>query len=622
MDVRNFLGEFFPDAAVEVSLKKGRVRLLDGDFQMAYQGEQEGTEVLRGTAAGLTLRFLLTPEADGIWLEVQLEGEKPLDCESLSWTLRYRRPGDDLSGCLVPCAGKYVADSGLRRIGEKGGTKEDTRLCGLFQGARRPCVLLGTRLPQKNLHLYSTRLEERDTVLFRATTYFTEGQGGETRLCSERTLLLQGKTPLEALRRYGEHLAPLPREKFSDPLVGWNTWDYYFSALRQEDVLENARAIAEDPILSQKLKCLVVDMGWEHREGEWFANYRFPDGMEALTEKIRSFGLIPGVWTNGCQVQTLSYPALRSGEMFLKNEFGGPLEVSGMYVVDPTHPMGEEYLFETYSRLYRYGFRIFKVDFVDAILEGRRFHDPSCGPYDAIRRLFSIVRRAVAPDSHIIGCSYPAECGPGYTDTNRISVDIHNQWTHVRWILEYLQLSFWENGRLFRIDPDFLVVRGRDTSLEAETNVYNPFEFLPYEEGSVTNRWRRGPVFDRFEAETWANVVVFSGGNLILSDRLEMLNDEGKRLLYSHLEPSQKTAIPLDLGETELSALWYLPLERGGKLLLINHGEQEADCAFSFAAYGLPAPQQVQSDKGGAYADGVFTVRLRRHESAVLRWEE
>lgn len=42
-----------------------------------------------------------------------------------------------------------------------------------------------------------------------------------------------------------------------------------------------------------------------------------------------------------------------------------------MYVVDPTHPMGEEYLFETYSRLYRYGFRIFKVDFVDAILEGR-----------------------------------------------------------------------------------------------------------------------------------------------------------------------------------------------------------------------------------------------------------
>ena len=85
---------------------------------------------------------------------------------------------------------------------------------------------------------------------------------------------------------------------------------------------------------------------------------------------------------------------------------------------------------------------------------------------------------------------------------------------------------------------------------------------------------------------------------------------------------SQKTAIPLDLGETELSALWYLPLERGGKLLLINHGEQEADCAFSFAAYGLPAPQQVQSDKGGAYADGVFTVRLRRHESAVLRWEE
>jgi len=510
-----------------------------------------------------------------------------------------------------------VASSGLQRLGDVQKTKADTRFTGLLSGAHSPCLLIGTRLPQKNLHLYTAEHLGPHAVRFTAETRFTEGQRRAAVLETEASFVFEGLTPLEAFQKYASHLPVLAH--IPAPLVGWNSWDYYFTAISSGDIAENAGLIASDPLFRGKLGCLIVDQGWENQEGEWYANYRFPEGLGGLASMIRARGLIPGIWTNGVQIRKLSYPAMRRGEMLVKTACGAPLEVDGLFVVDPTHPDGEAFIFDTYSRLFSAGFRIFKVDFVSALLEGDRFYDASCGPYDALRRLFTIIRRAVGPESHIIGCSYPPECGPGYVDSCRIGVDIHNQWGHVRWVLEYLQCSFWENGRLYRIDPDFLVVRGRDTSDEAETNVFNPCKNLPSVKGSYTNRWRRGPVFDRLEAETWANVVSFSGGNLILSDRLSRLNSEGRELLRSRLEPGNSAAVPLDLGEDELASLWYDG--EGRRLLLINFSSQTEQKTFRFADYGVAQPESAVCDKGGDYGGGRFSISLRPHESAVLRWQ-
>lgn len=609
------LSEQVSVCGLQVSCEGGRVLLNENDFQMKLI--QAGT--WRGSFAGLTLWLRWE---DRQRLSAQMDNNMNMSCDSIQWVVVYKDVTKDLTNSFVPCAGMDVFNSGLFHLGKCKKTKPDSQISGLYLGANEPCLFLGTKLPQKNLHLYQAELKSKSVVKFTATTYFTEGQRKKSTLHTETTFIFEGLMPLQAMTRYSEHVPQLLPEKFAKPLVGWNSWDYYFSALTHDDIIENADVICNDSILNKKLSCIIIDMGWEHREGEWYANYRFTEGMEKMAEDIRIRGLTPGIWTNGCQVQCLSYPALRMSDMLIRIVSGAPLVVDGMYVLDPTHPIGKKFLFETYSRLYGYGYRIFKVDFVSALLKADRFYDPECGPYDAIRQLFSIVRLAVGENSHIIGCSYPVECGPSYVNSSRIGVDIHNQWSHVRWVLEYLQLNYWQNGRTCRIDTDFLVVRGKDTSLEEETNVFNPNGHLLNEEGRVTSRWRYGPVFDRHEAETWAAIVSLSGGNIILSDRLSKLNAEGWKILYNQLETFGTSIVPLDLGETELASLWYGEMSDGSHyLLIINLAEQAREMQFCFEPYNLVPPETTINNKNGTYEDGTFTVMLQRHESVVLHWQ-
>ncbi len=621
MDLGRLPGNNFIDIDFEISMKKGRVRLKKEDFDLHETGIEDGTSLYEGAFDKIKLICSLTSEPAGTSCVLELSSSGPLDCQSIALYLTYQEKGVDLSGRSVPCIGKEVAHAGLHLIGKKGSTQPDTRYCGLYQSSTDPCVFLGTKIPQKNIHLYQAELLQKDTVRFTCTTSFTVGQQKKSRLQSETTYVMAGKTPLTSLQDYARHVPLLPADRFAAPLVGWNSWDYYFAALSHEDIMENCRAIADDATLSEKMSCCVIDMGWEHREGDWYANYRFPQGMAFTAQEIEKNGLTPGIWTNGCQIQNLSYNALRQGPMLLKDQYGDALVVDGMYLIDPTHPDGAAHYKAVYTRLRQDGYRIFKVDFISALLYAVNFYDEESGPYDAIRVLLTIIREAVGDESHIIGCSYPPECGAGYTDSCRIGVDIHNQWGHVRWVLEYLQLSFWENGRLFRIDPDFLVVRGKETSLEQETNVYNPFAHAPQTEGTVGARWRRGEVFDRYEAETWARIVVFAGGNIISSDRISMLNTQGKELLYNHLDPLPATAVPLDLGDHGVASFWYTQDETQHHLLIINHEDDRRVAVFDFSRFGLAEPAMIQSSEGKArLTDGIIYVNLERHESSVVTW--
>jgi hypothetical protein len=60
-----------------------------------------------------------------------------------------------------------------------------------------------------------------------------------------------------------------PRRVFKDPVCGWNSWDYYTWTVTEDDVLENARFIANDPVLSKHVKRIIIDDGWQHCYGEW-----------------------------------------------------------------------------------------------------------------------------------------------------------------------------------------------------------------------------------------------------------------------------------------------------------------------------------------------------------------
>lgn len=565
--------------------------------------------IFEGSAPGV---FAKLHTGNCLYLTVENSTDIPIN--AIGWHMICREAY--IAKCRVPLA-CTIRDTGV--IALENESPESSLFTGLFYGSDAPCLFLGTQLPQNNIHKYQVFAMEENEVKISGTTSFTVGQSVSETLSTETTLVYQEKSPLAAFRKYAEHLPELPANKLPEPMVGWNSWDYYFTTVSSAAVKENLEFIHHDVALRSRLTAVVVDDGWETCVGEWYANHRFPEGLKHLADMIKSYGLIPGIWTNGAQTESLCEAALRHPEYYILDEFGIPFTVDGKQVLDPTHPAAEGFILDTYSRLYEAGFRIFKVDFISTILEGKRFYDKACGPYEAVRRLLRLIRQAVGQDSHIVGCSFPAECGAGIVDSSRISVDIHNHWPHVLWIMEYMQARFWMNGKLFRIDPDMLVVRGCETSLEEETNVFNPWNLVPPGRDRFTSRWRRGPVFNYQEAETWANLVVFSGGDILLGDRLSMLNPQGLKLLHAHLEPHQHSAVPLDLGDREVSEVWYDC--HTDSLLLVNTEDTYREMEFSFARFQLSAPEGICCDKPCTYQNGVCKVPLQPHESAILSWK-
>lgn len=612
-----FMNEIFSHIQVGINFRDKIVDSLE--FGLTEKPVQENLVCYEGKWNDITLTLMVErTDANLVKINAQLKSDRPFHCDKIIFNYLYNSPQADFSECYVPGGNLSCGIAGLKKLKNTPVTPEDVRFCGLFHSSTEPCLLFGTLIPCNMILKYRAILEKKDQVRFTATNYFTSSRSDQYHLSTETICVITGLTPAAAITRYGQLLPEIPDEEFAKPLIGWSTWDYYFTAIDPEDLDENMAAIRANPQLSEKVKCFFVDDGWQHREGEWFANYRFPMGTKGIADRIRENGFIPGIWTNGCQAWLLTHTGLRCSEMMLKDERGNAIMFEDRLVIDPTHPMGEKYIFETYKRLREDGFKMFKVDFVSSILQAEEFYDSKCGPYGAIRRLFSIIRSAVGKESTIVGCSYPGDCGPGLVDSCRFAVDIHNQWEHVLWILEYMQVSFWENKRLYRMDPDFMVVRGSQTSLEAETNVFNPSPNLPMKENAPSNRWRRGPVFDANEAETWANLVVFCAGNIILGDRISKLNERGMELLLTHLEPNKAAAVPLDLGDGFHASVWYSREDR--KLLVLNTNEESRTVTVDFAKFDIGTPRRISCRKPFAYENNVIQIMLQKHESAVFEW--
>jgi hypothetical protein len=608
--------------------------LSAADFDLVRQTGTDDSLTFVGEAQGIRVFWRFLPERGGHRVTLVVESDRSFTCRKLDSLVFTYTPGEKLDDWRIPTRGSSVDSVGLIRAaqleerlgvnswqGAPGSEKyaEGSLLRGVFPNSREPGLFMGTILPQNHIHVYRVERDGDSALCYRATTHFMNQETGccLKRYESQATWVCTALPLVEAMCAFSDHLPPLPETR---PAVGWNSWDYYFSALKLEDILENADAIRNDPQLAAHLKYLVVDMGWEHAWGEWQPNYRFPGGLDRLAAEIQARGFTPGIWTAPLVVHPLSYPGLRNPDLFIKNEYGDPWPSpeGGQYAVDPTHPTGQAFLREVFTRLYRCGFRLFKIDFVNVLLSAPRFYDPAKGPYGALADFFRLVRACVGNESHIIGCSLPAECGPGVSDSRRVGIDIHNQWTHVEWAVDFCQLSWWEHGRLAANDPDFLVVRGGDTSLEAETNVLNPHAHNPN-----PPRWRRGPVFTLDEARTWATFVALTGGNVFLSDRISRLNAAGLELAHKIVELDSLPAEPLDLGDAERASLWYAQGERESRLGIINWSDAPVTRQVNFADLGLPILQNVTDIWTGEpipVVAGVLTVSLPAHASRFITW--
>jgi alpha-galactosidase len=501
----------------------------------------------------------------------------------------------------------------LAQLNEESNT--ETVLRGAFKDSKSPGVFVGSFLPQHNKHYYTVRDSPNNIIKFDCITFFTAGQGRLKELKSETTWVCAKKNLNNSIASYAAHI-PV-NKAIKAPPVGWNSWDYYYSSVSAADIVENMDAIQSDKVLSQKIKYILIDMGWAEQEGEWYPNHRFPGGTKKIAKEIKERGFIPGIWTAPLWVNALSPMVLRKPHMLIQNEYGDPQSIGGRYVLDPTHPESKEYLRELYTRLYDEGFRVYKIDFLDVVTEAYSFYHAQVGYYEAIREMYGVIRSCIK-DSHMFAATAFPECGPGILDSGRLSIDIHNQWSHLKWGMEAIQLKMWMHKRLFYIDPDFIVVRGESTTTETETNVTDPVKNAPDHP-----RWRSGPTFTFTEAQTHVNIIALTGGSVVLSDRISKLTKEGLELVYKVIDAPEVPAKALDLGDDTVASIWYQDLGREKRLTVINWDDKEVVKPVLVREYGIKLPGKIKDSWSGETLltkDGQFTIPLKAHQSKVYIW--
>lgn len=573
--------------------------------------------VITGTHDEMKIRWTFELLSQGFKVDLSVQHSLPFGLQSIT-ALRFDfKADDDLNPWLVPISGDHVFNTGFKKVKDLSDYKATAT--GVFKNADEKGIFISFIYPLSyNVNCFASKINQNQLRFVAQTQFDSECEKSNHQ--SESFWICTNATMAEAMDRYKD----LYKEcdvKPSDIPVGWNSWDYYFRTVSLDDVIENMEFIRKDPELSESIKYIVVDDGWSHNWGEWQPNYRFPGGLERLVKKISKRGFIPGIWTAPIQVEGLSLPAMRNSEILVKNRYGDPLpsDAGGHYLVDPTCPEGKRFLQDLFTGLYDVGFRLFKVDYVRSLLKVTRFYKKDVGPYEAIRELFRIIRSCVK-DSHIIGCSLPEECGPFIADSGRITIDIHNHWSHVEWVTDSILHNYWLHKRIWINDPDFLIIRGSDTSLEKQTNVTNPSKNNPN-----PGRWRSGPDFNEYEARTWTNIVIMCGGNVFLGDRLAMLNDKGLDMVKKALKPSGIAARPLDLGDDLRPSFWLQDTGDTYRLLVINWKDSLREFSFDFSKYSLNTPEQIMDVWSGLTYQtslGPLKISLKRHESCLIQWKK
>ncbi len=400
-----------------------------------------------------------------------------------------------------------------------------------------------------------------------------------------------------------------------DTPIGWSTWDYYFTSATEDDVKENVDFIAADDVLSKKIRYIALDDGWQQREGDWKSGARYPSGLKSLVQYINSKGFEAGIWIAPTRLHFLCGTVMRRNDFLVRDDNGDPIMDEDMYVLDPTHPDGEKFLRETFTYLNDCGFRFYKLDFVSNMTKfADRFYDKSAGHYDALNRLFTIARESVAEGSHIMGCSLPFGADTHLSDSRRTGLDIHNTFKHLKICTEMTIWQYAANERLYKNDMDYLLVRGKDTTTDIQTNVLNPNSGKYKAEPTEKFRWRDGEDFSYTEAKCWCGAILMGGSSIFLGDKLPLLNEKGLELIKKTLKNADfHAAKPVLTGKEGVPEIWK---KEDGSVYVFNFGEEEKiyDVELKNGTY-----RDIFSEKTYVVKENKLRVSIAKHDCVCLK---
>ena len=258
----------------------------------------------------------------------------------------------------------------------------------------------------------------------------------------------------------------------------WSSWYSWFEEISEETI--ETEII---PATRSGYQVLEIDDGWEQGIGDRQPNAKFPSGLETLAKKIRSHDLTPGIWVSPFIASGNSAIVHEHPEYFI-HDFSGNLEPAGYnwgdyyYGLDCTHPGAKSWLKKILTTIYGWGFRYFKLDFLNAAaIVGRRYQTVSreCAYREGLKTI-----RETLPNAYLMASG--ALIGPslGLVDGMRVGPDTAPYWDNterkrdpsgpaVRNAALNSLSRYWLKP-LVALDPDVAFTRSRGSLLSPEAN--------------------------------------------------------------------------------------------------------------------------------------------------------
>ncbi|HEX5411688.1 MAG TPA: glycoside hydrolase family 36 protein [Terriglobia bacterium] len=346
--------------------------------------------------------------------------------------------------------------------------------------------------------------------------------------------------------------APLDKSKWPEVPVGWISWYQYFSRVTEQDIVENAQAVAKY-FKAFGLKYCLVDAGWQAAGdgekgspigGDWNAwNDKFPHGMKWLADQIHSQGLYAGLWLSAFGNADAQFYEIHP-DWFLHEASGsGKLGTwFGTYVADFSNPALKKYLYDTYrDHALNWGYDYFKLDGENATrdiwAENRdRAYDPSMDANTAFRQALGVIHDAMDSKPGVFfsacGPAFPTEA-MGIAQAGRLAGDVVGDgeppsFRGVREALAGIRRGYYTHGIAWYGDPDALVVR---------------------------------PPLTREEARTWTSILGLTGQVLMLGDDETKLSPERRDMVRKIMPVADIT--PMDLYPFDSDRpVWILHVKR------------------------------------------------------------
>ena len=434
-----------------------------------------------------------------------------------------------------------------------------------------------------------------------------------------------GNDPLLLLAELGRQWRKGRKLPMKDVKKGWNSWDYYAGAVTSDDIYKNQKQAKRH--FAKKIEYFVIDEGWEPRWGVWEANWKFPEGLIKFCQNIRAGGGIPGIWTAPLMVNTYTSLYREHPDWFGRDKNGqvvGTLYSYGpMAYLDITNPEVEKHIFDLFKRLKEQGFEYFKVDFTQEILRCKLFYDMSIPRGNILRKVFETIRKAIGKEAYLLACGAPYESITGIVDAVRVTGDIHNFWGHVLNSALTISSRWWMHRTLWNIDPDFLIIRTKDTSTDTLLNrEYVP---KPFEYGKC---WLKGRENNIKEAKAYALLIYLCAGDVFLGDNLTKLNKTGIELIKKVLKrPLTNAAVPVDLfaGHDTLPSKWVAEEKDFWFIGIFNWEEDAVDIAVDLQKLCIVNYSRIESFWDGKRVlpgKGIINLHLEPRSCKGLKIEK